>query len=123
MPAERTLLVLLRHGDRRRDYAQRAHPPRALRRERHAERAGGGFAAVVGGLDAEVVEQVVEVLEIGGEIDTVFEVEIPARLPEPTQIEPDDAVEPAQVRHPRAPEPGRPRVTVLQQDAGRLFPG
>ena len=95
MAGERALFVLFGHRDRRRDDAERANALRTLRRECHSQRAGGGFAAIMNGLDAEVVEQIVEVPEVAREIDPVFQIEILARLPQSAQIGPDHTVEAA----------------------------
>src|SRR6266542_4174177 len=74
------------------------------------------------GLDTEVIEQSGQIAEIGVEADAALEIEVLAGFALAAPVRPDDFIEAAQVRHPRAPEFRRARIAVLQDHVWRVFP-
>ena len=74
--------------------------------EWYAQRDRKAARRFLAAVDAEMIEQIVEVFHVGGKIEAGLQIEIRRRLTEAAQIKPQHTIETGEVRLAGAPEFG-----------------
>ena len=90
--------------------------------QHHPENPAERLAAIMDGSAAKRIDDRKQVVDVGFDIQSGFEVVGHLRLTEPAQIRAHDLVEPAEIRDPTVPEAPRAAVPVLQEEIRRVTP-